>query len=341
MSADGLLALGWDERAAAAVAEVMTPGGVPGRVVRVDLDSVVVATEDGEHRARARELPTIGDWVAVQVEDGDAAVAGVAPRWSALVRRDPTGRSQVLAADVDLVLVTAPADRLSVARVEREVALGWDSGARPVVLLTKADLAPAELPDELRARLAGVDVVPVSSVTGEGSDDVVELLQPSLTAVLLGPSGAGKSSLTNLLLGEEATPTGEVRAEDHRGRHVTTSRGLYAVPTGGVIIDTPGLRSLSLGLDRGGVAAAFPDIEELAVDCRFGDCQHEHEPDCAVLAAEGEGRLDGARLVNYRKLRRELDFVLRRDDPLAAREHRRVWKERSKASRRLQKERGH
>jgi ribosome biogenesis GTPase len=341
MGAEGLSALGWDERAARAVAEVNAPGCVAGRVVRVDLDSVVVATEAGDVRARARELPAVGDWVVAHVEEGDALVVGVAPRWSELARRDPAGRTQVLAANVDLVLVTAPADRLSVARVEREVALGWDSGARPVVLLTKSDLAPAGLTEDLRSRLAGIAVVPVSAVTGEGAGDVAELLRPALTAVLLGPSGAGKSSLANLLLGRGAAPTGEVRPGDHRGRHVTSSRGLYAVPTGGVIIDTPGLRSLSLTIDRGGVAAAFPDIETLATACRFGDCRHEHEPDCAVLAAERDGKLDARRLANYRKLRRELDFELRRDDPIAAREDRQLWKERSKAARRLFRDRGH
>src|SRR5512139_47795 len=340
MGAGGLSALGWDERAARAVAEVMAPGCAAGRVVRVDLDSVVVATEAGDFRARARELPAVGDWVVAHVED-DAVVVGVAPRWSELDRRDPTGRSQVLAANVDLVLVTAPADRLSVARVEREVAMGWDSGARPVVLLTKSDLAPTGLRDELRSRLVGVEVVPVSTVTRVGAQDVAEMLRPARTAVLLGPSGAGKSSLTNLLLGRGAAPTGQVRPGDHRGRHVTSSRGLYAVPTGGVIIDTPGLRSLSLATDHGGVTAAFPDIEALATRCRFADCRHEHEPDCALLAAEHDGTLDGRRLANYRKLRRELEFELRRDDPIAARENRQIWKDRSKAARRLRHERGY
>lgn len=337
----GLSSLGWDERAARAVAEISAPGGVPGRVVRVDLDSVVVATEGGDRRARARELPTVGDWVVADVQEHDAVVVGVARRWSELSRRDPTGRTQVLAANVDLVLVTAPADRLSVARVEREVALGWDSGARPVVLLTKSDLAPTGLCEELRSRLVGVAVVPVSTVTGVGAHDVAEMLRPARTAVLLGPSGAGKSSLANLLLGRGAAPTGQVRPGDHRGRHVTSSRGMYAVPTGGVIIDTPGLRSLSLTIDHGGVTTAFPDIEALATQCRFADCRHEHEPDCALLAAEQDGTLDGRRLANYRKLRRELDFELRRDDPAAARENRKLWKDRSKSARRLRQERGH
>src|SRR5512141_450119 len=337
----GLSSLGWDERAALAVAEVCVPGCAAGRVVRVDLHSVVVSTEGGECRARARELPTVGDWVVADLQEQDAVIVGVARRWSELSRRDPTGRTQVLAANVDLVLVTAPADRLSVARVEREVAMGWDSGARPVVLLTKCDLAPMGLREELRSRLTGVEVVPVSTVTGVGAKDVAEMLRPARTAVLLGPAGAGQSSLADLLLGRGAAPTGQVRPGDHRGRHVTSSRGLYAVPTGGVIIDTPGLRSLSLTIDRGGVTAAFPDIEALATRCRFADCRHEHEPDCAVLAAERDGKLDGRRLANYRKLRRELDFELRRDDPTAARENRRIWKERSKAARRLFRDRGH
>ena len=340
MGADGLSCLGWDERAARAVAEVMAPGCAAGRVVRVDLDSVVVATEVGDRRARARDLPTVGDWVVAHLQED--VVVGVARRWSELSRRDPTGRTQVLAANVDLVLVTAPADRLSVARVEREVALGWDSGARPVVLLTKSDLvASAGVAEELRSRLVGVEVVPVSTVTSVGAEDVAEMLRPSCTAVLLGPSGAGKSSLANLLLGCGAAPTGRVRPGDHRGRHVTSSRGLYAVPTGGVIIDTPGLRSLSLTIDRGGVSAAFPDIETLASECRFADCRHEQEPDCAVLAAERDGKLVGRRVANYRKLRRELAFELRRDDPIAARENQRIWKERTKAVRRLRHERGY
>ena len=337
----GLSSLGWDERAARAVAEICAPGCAAGRVVRVDLDSVMIATEGGDRRARARDLPAVGDWVVADVQEQDAVVVGVARRWSELSRRDPTGRTQVLAANVDLVLVTAPADRLSVARVEREVAMGWDSGARPVVLLTKSDLAPTGLFEELGSRLVGVDVVPVSTVTGVGAQDVAEMLRPALTAVLLGPSGAGKSSLANLLLGRGAAPTGQVRPGDHRGRHVTSSRGLYALPTGGVIIDTPGLRSLSLTIDRGGVTAAFPDIEALATRCRFADCRHEHEPDCALLAAEHDGTLDGRRLANYRKLRRELEFELRRDDPTAARENRQIWKDRSKSARRLRHERGY
>jgi ribosome biogenesis GTPase len=143
-----------------------------------------------------------------------------------------------------------------------------------------------------------------------------------------------------VLLGTDSLATAAVRAGDHRGRHTTTTRQLFVVPSGGVLIDTPGLRSLSLPEDHGGVTAAFPDIEALALDCRFDDCHHDHEPGCAVRVAEGAGTLDRGRLANYRKLRRELDFEVLRNDPLAARDRTRIWKERSKAARRLKRDRG-
>lgn len=335
--ASALVPLGWDERVRALLAD--EAGTVPGRVVRGDLDSCQVATPEGDIRARSRTPVAVGDWVRVHLADTNT-VSSVAPRWSEVARRDPTGLTQVLAANVDLVLVAVPADRMSIARVEREVAIGWDSGAQPVVLLTKSDLDTGEALQQLRDRLVGVDVMCVSSVTGDGADDITQLLQPARTGVLLGPSGAGKSTLTNLLSGREVAATGEVREGDRRGRHVTSARELQVLPAGGVLIDTPGLRSLSLAEDHGGVAAAFPDIEELGTHCRFRDCAHDLEPGCAVVAAQEAGILDADRLANYRKLRRELDFQLRRDDPVAAKEARAVWKQRAKASRQLFKERG-
>ncbi len=333
-----LAPLGWDERVSALLGD--DPATVPGRVVRVDLDSCQVATSDGDARARSRTPVAVGDWVRVRLDD-TSTVSAIAPRWSQVARRDPTGLTQVLAANVDLVLVAVPADRMSIARVEREVAVGWDSGAEPVVLLTKSDLDTGEAVQQLRDRLVGVDIICVSSVTGDGAAEVSQLLQPARTGVLLGPSGAGKSTLTNLLAGRDVAATGSVREGDRRGRHVTSARELQVLPSGGVLIDTPGLRSLSLAEDHGGVAAAFPDIEELGTQCRFRDCAHDHEPGCAVVAAQEAGTLDADRLANYRKLRRELDFQLRRDDPVAAKEARAVWKQRAKASRQLFKERGH
>lgn len=301
-----LQALGWDDRVAARLADALDDERcLAARVVRVEHDVCIVATDAAtERRVRARVLPAVGDWVAVH-DDADSVVA-VAERWSELARRDAAGAHQVLAANVDVVFVTAPADRLSLARVERETAIAWDGGARPIVLVTKCDLPEADdVVAAARDRLVGVDVIATSAITSDGLDEVTSQLRPNRTAVLLGPSGAGKSSLTNALLGAEVLLTADVRATDHRGRHTTTSRQLLVVPGGGIVIDTPGLRSLSLPEDRGGVAAAFPEIDELATQCRFADCVHDTEPGCAVRAAEADGTLDPARLASYRKLTAE------------------------------------
>jgi ribosome biogenesis GTPase len=289
--------------------------------------------------AIADDMPAVGDWVAVDGAEPPAVVA-VAERWSALTRTDPHGdRLQILAANVDLVLVTCPADRPSIERVERETVLAWDAGAQPVVLVTKADLETADaLVEALRDRLVAVDVLRTSARARDGVDAVAALLAPDRTAVVLGPSGAGKSTLINALLGEERLATAAVRDEDARGRHTTTTRELVAVPGGGVVIDTPGLRSLGLGSDREfGMASAFADIVELAEGCRFRDCAHEAEPGCAVRAAVAAGDLDPDRFASYTKLARELAYEERRVDPAAAREQREQWKQINKAMRRDRK----
>lgn len=327
-------AVGWSDRVAALFSTVTTPDHTPARVVGVERGWARVATPDGE-----RSLPfpgsAVGDWVAVVGE----TVAEVLPRWSELGRLDPDGSRQVLAVNLDIVLITAPADRLSSSRVERELVVAWDSGARPVVLLTKVDVAPPGAVDELAARLGPVDIVATSAVAGDGLDEVRALLVHPVTAALLGPSGAGKSTLINALLGEERLAVGAVRDEDHRGRHTTTSRQLVPLPSGGSLVDMPGLRSL--GTDAGGdaVAAAFPDVAALAEQCRFGDCTHTVEPDCAVKAAVQAGALDGGRLDNYRKLVAETASEQSRVDPAARAAETRLWRSRSKALRRLYEER--
>ncbi len=309
------------------------------RVVRVERGWCLVLTADGTLRARTALPVAVGDYVTL-TPDGEPTVVEIAERRTAVTRLDPTGLTQVLAANVDVVLVTAPADRLSLARVEREVAIGWESGALPVVLLTKADLDDGSLAAELQERVLGVDVIAVSSEAGDGIDVVRSLLSPDRTAVLLGPSGAGKSTLVNALLGEEVTLTGPVREDDHRGRHSTTFRELHTLPGGGFLIDTPGLRSLSLAVGDEAVDATFPDIAALAEGCRFRDCAHDAEPHCAVLEAVEAGELPAERLASYRKIARELNYHLRRDDPVAAAENRALWKSRAKASRQLYKDRG-
>lgn len=340
INAGALPSLGWDGRVEALFAEIARPGLLPGRIVRVERSACVVGLAGGDQMANAPVGLAVGDWVAVRVADDHVAVVAVAERWSQLTRGDPSGdHSQVLAANVDLVLIAAPADRLSPARVEREAAMAWDSGVRPVVVVTKADLAGAGAVSGLQARLVGVDVIATSAVSGLGLVSVGAVLRPGRTAVLIGPSGAGKSSLANAVLGADVLATGAVRQADHRGRHTTTSRQLVAVPDGGVLIDTPGLRSLALTGDGGGIDATFGDIDALAAECRFGDCRHDREPGCAVLAAAASGHLDRGRLVSYRKLKAEAAHQERRLDPRARQEALRVWKARTRQSRSMPKRR--
>jgi len=358
-----LVAYGWSERVATlyrAHPDAGRPDALPARITRVERGACVLVGPSGVERS----VPTgdlvvaTGDWVVAtgappSASDpagrpgasapngqrtegaiGGRGVLAVLERWSTLERRDPdTGRPQVLAADVDLVVVTVPADRPSANRVEREVTLACASGARVVVALTKADLAAAGLADRLAGRLVGIDVIPTSAGTGLGVDRLAGLFAPDRTGVLLGPSGAGKSSLTNALAGADLQDTGAVREADRRGRHTTSSRQLIVLPAGGVVIDTPGLRSLGL-LSAESVADAFPDVGLLAGDCRFRDCAHLAEPGCAVAAAVAAGGLDPQRLANYRALLAEGAAEARRNDPPARREARRAWKQRSRETRR-------
>ncbi len=297
-----LSAFGWTDRVLALFNEVALPTLEPARVLRVDRSACAAVFSDGSQRlVHAAVLPAVGDWIAVRGE----SVEVVLPRWSGLTRADPSGAAvQVLAANIDLVVVTAPADRISPARVERELTVAWDSGAQPLVVLTKCDLADESTWEPLVERLVGVDVLASSATTGRGVQELRQRLQPARTAVLLGPSGAGKSTLANVLSGTDILATGTVRDRDRRGRHTTTSRQLISLPGGGVLIDTPGLRSLGLAGDVA-VGAAFPDIETLARSCRFSDCGHQTEPECAVLAAVDSGQLDHDRLASFHKLQRE------------------------------------
>lgn len=334
LSPHPLLDVGWSDRVQALFSTVLVDGVVPARVVGRERGWCRVATPTGERDVEVAGL-AVGDWVAL---DGDT-IGDVLPRWSELARIGPDGHRQVLAANLDVVLIAAPADRLSVARVEREIVVAWESGARPIVVLTKLDVATPEVVDELTTRLATVDVLATSTVTGEGIDAVRAALPHPITGALLGPSGAGKSTLINALLGEERLAVGAVREQDARGRHTTSSRRLVPLPSGGSLVDMPGLRSLGTDASDDAVAATFPEIDELAGRCRFADCAHDTEPGCAVLAAEEAGELDPARLESYRKLMRETAFERRRVDPVARQEETKVWKSRTKELRRLYRDR--
>lgn len=331
-----LAAVGWSDRVEALFATFDNPDFVPARVVGVERGWTRLATPGGE-----LSLPypgtAVGDWVVLDAA-GDTVVE-VLPRWSELARLDPDGSRQVLAVNLDLILITAPADRLSSSRVERELVVAWDSGARPVVVLTKLDVAPPGAVDELAARLGPVDIVTTSAITGDGLDEVRSLLAHPVTAALLGPSGAGKSTLINALLGEDRLAVGAVREEDHRGRHTTTSRQLVPLPSGGSLVDMPGLRSLGTDASDDAVAAAFPDVEALASGCRFDDCTHTVEPDCAVVTAVKAGELAAGRLDNFRKLMAETASERTRVDPAARAAETRLARSRTKALRRLYEER--
>ncbi len=273
--------------------------------------------------------PVVGDRVTLDPDadpDGPARITGVLPRHSLLRRGAPDGtsRHQALAANVDVAFVVVPADRpVNPRRVEREVTLVWESGALPVLLLTKMDLCsdPDAALAAAHAAAAGVEVVPVSVPEHTGIEVLGRWLLPGATVVLLGPSGAGKSTLTNHLVGREHLRTNGLRW-DGAGRHTTTHRELVALPRGGAIIDTPGLRALALWAEEAdGEATAlqqtFADVATLAAECRFVDCRHRTEPGCAVLAAVADGQLPADRLASWEALGRELAQLERRRDAAA------------------------
>ncbi len=329
----------------------------PARVLKSARGGAIVATEDGIRLAKpaasllkaagSADQPSVGDWVALlDAPDLDVPlIAAVLPRQSAIVRGDPgdTSNTQVLAANIDVVLVVHPiAEGPNVRRIERELALSWESGAVPVVVLTKADLAPS--PQDALAAVGavapGVVVYLTSAVAGEGLDPVRALLTHGRTAVLIGPSGAGKSTLVNALLGEERQLTREVRVSDGRGRHTTVVRELIQIPGGGMIIDTPGLRGMALTGSETGIEAAFTDIEEAAARCRFRDCAHDGEPGCAVAGAVASGHLSEERVQSYHKLLREARVTAMKTDARLRAEEQRKWKGIRKAARQFQKRTG-
>jgi ribosome small subunit-dependent GTPase A len=312
-AAAALASVGWSPRVDALRASSDAVGEL-GRVARVDSESSIVATVEGEVVAVSRPLPAVGDWVVIDRHGGpggEAAVVDVLPRWSELARgRGTAGLDrQVLAVNVDLVLVVVGLDRgVRGRRLEREVLLAWDSGAVPAIVLTKTDLVDAddvETAERQAAEVApGVDLVAVSTRTGDGIEAVRALLR-GRTAALLGESGAGKSSLVNALLADDEAAVGDVRAGDRKGRHTTTVRDLRPVPGGGVLIDMPGVRALGLATGDG-LANAYADVMELGEACRFRDCTHTVEPGCAVVEAVRTGALDADRYAGYGRMVEEL-----------------------------------
>ena len=329
---DLLTSLGWDDARSAEFAPLQT-SAVPARVSRVDRGMVDVITPDNPLRVPWQPgdpRVAVGDWVALTAVDRRWQLTDVLERRSAIRRATVTGEShdQLVATNIDVVLIVVPAaPEPRVGMTERMVALAWDSGASPVVVLTKTDLAPDAdgIADDLRASAPGVDVVAVTAARPDGFDPVRSMLAHGRTACLLGRSGAGKSTLANALLDEDHFVTRDIRA-DGKGRHTTSFRELVALPAGGVLIDTPGLRGVGLWLEGDGLERAFADVEELTLACRFSDCAHETEPGCAVLVAVDDGSLDERRLASWRKLQREAQWIARRTDARLRAEEARKWK---------------
>ena len=305
----GLAAYGWDDDRARAFADIVDefePGTVrPGRVVRHDGIAVMVATEAGTSQLPMRGgVPplAVGDWVVVTSD----AVAAQLPRRNAVRRRDvDKDTEQVLAADVDLVVAVCGLDRpVRQGRIHRTSLLAADAGTEFAVVLTKADLAEDAdaIADRVRGDNPGADVVVCAVGDGGEWSGLAEVASrlAGRTTVMVGESGAGKSTLTNALLGHEAAATGAVRATDAKGRHTTTSREIHVLPGGGVLVDSPGIRSVGVFADEAALAEAFDDIDAVAADCRFRDCTHRVEPGCAVMAAVEDGTLDRGRVEAWR-----------------------------------------
>ncbi|MET0294820.1 MAG: ribosome small subunit-dependent GTPase A [Phenylobacterium sp.] len=336
-----LTSYGWSDALQHDFAPFAAQGLAPARVLVQQRGRYRLITEAGELAAEcagrlladapAGGLPVAGDWVAavLRPQEGAATIRHVLARRTAFVRKAAQVEApQVVAANIDVAFLACGLDEdFNLRRLERYLAAAWESGARPVVLLTKADLC-ADLP----ARIAeaeqvaiGAEVLALSAATGEGLEAVRAHLAPGVTAALLGMSGVGKSTLVNALAGEDRLATGAVREGDARGRHTTTHRELVPLPGGGLLLDTPGMRELGLWGAGEGVSHAFAEIEALAADCRFRDCHHEREPGCAVQAALASGDLPEARWRSYRKLQREQAHLDRKDDPLAQQAERKRW----------------
>jgi len=308
-----LAALGWASHFASALEALGDGSLLPARVVAADRGRFDLLGADGpltaalagrlRHAAGPGELPVVGDWVAV--EPGSATIHHLLERRTVLRRAAPTGALQVLAANVDVVLVMSSLNRdLDPRRLEQFVAVAADGGAQPVVVLTKADLLadPSVALARVRPVTRGVPLVIVSARRGEGLEELEPWLVPGATAALLGASGVGKSTLVNALLGSERQATAPIRRSDDQGRHTTVRRELVVLPSGALLVDAPGLRLPELWTTGEGLAAAFADLDAIAAGCRFADCAHRTEPGCAVRAAIDAGDLDPGRLAGLREL---------------------------------------
>ncbi len=337
--------LGWSPSLHQQFEQLKSNGLVPARIAEEHRERYIVFGEFGERSAEITgklrfsstsrlDYPAVGDWVAVQTGANDslAVVHAVLPRTTTFVRKiaGQTTEPQLLAANIDTVfLVTDMGLDFSLRRLERYLVLTYESGATPVIVLNKADLCPetGEKLAEIETLAVGVPCHCVSAATGDGIDALLQYATPGKTVALLGSSGVGKSTIINRLLGEERLLVKEIRQSDGRGRHTTTTRQMILLPSGGIVIDTPGMREIQLWGDETSLDSSFADIQSFAQQCRFADCSHAKEPGCAVQAALADGTISPARWESYLKLQRELRHLERKQNIHMARNSKMRWKQ--------------
>ncbi|MBT2584148.1 ribosome small subunit-dependent GTPase A [Planococcus sp. ISL-109] len=334
---------GWNERFEQALPEHTTPG----RIISEHKSSYRAITEQGEwlitlsgnfrHTHDTGEYPSVGDWVALEQMPGEdkGIIHKLLPRSSRFTRKanGETSELQTIAVNIDYIfLVMSLNHDFNVRRLERYLIAAWDSGAMPVVVLTKSDQCddPAVFLEQVDTTSFGVDAFAVSAVTDAGMDAFLRYLTEGKTGALLGSSGVGKSSLINALTNSDTMAVQDIREDDSKGRHTTTHRELLLLPSGGLLIDTPGMREFQLGDSADGLDASFQDVASFAAECRFRDCSHQKEPGCRIQSALASGELPKDRYMSYLKLLRELEYIERKSNLAKQQAERMVWKQRSK-----------
>lgn len=336
--------LGWNSALAGSFEPYAKDGYSVGRITSEYRGEYTLYSELGDLSAKISgklrhqitddgNFPSIGDWVVIKTRQNEqtATIHSILPRKSKFSRKTVGGRTseQIVAANIDTAFLVSGLDNdFNLRRIERYLILTWESGANPVIILNKAD-ACSEIEQcvaDVEAIAPGVPLIVVSAVLNQGINELKNYIQPGLTVALLGSSGVGKSTIANLLMGEEIQPVQAVRRGDNRGKHTTTHRELFVLPDGGLMIDTPGMREIQIWATESSFEQTFTDIEMLAQKCRFRDCQHGHEPDCAVQNAILQGVLDERRFLNYQKLQKELDYLSQKQSQLKQLENKSKWK---------------